>query len=168
MRHLDQPSIRPDGLQLEDHRRYQERLWTVERAAWIVFILITVAAALGATGAGGPISRQLAATEGDRMDYPRVARWQASDDLTVEFAARAGPRSLRLSPEFARSFQVESVQPTPERVEATPEGQVMHFAAADGAAQVVIHLRPQSPGLVRWHASLDGGAALELWTLILP
>ncbi|HEY9550390.1 MAG TPA: hypothetical protein VIR45_12895 [Kiloniellaceae bacterium] len=168
MRHLDQPSIRPDGLQVEDHRGYQEKLWTVERAAWIVFILITLAAALGATGAGGPLSRQVAVTEHGRIDYPRIARWQASDELTVEFAASSGLRSLRLSPEFARSFQVESVQPMPERVEATPDGQVMHFAAADGPAQVVMHLRPQSPGLARYRASLNGGAALEFWTLILP
>lgn len=168
MRHLDQPAIRPDGLQLQDHRSYQEKLWTVERFAWIVFILITLAALLGATGAGGPISRQMAVTEPGRIDYPRIARWQASDELTVEFAATAGPRRLRLSPEFARSFQVEGVQPTPERVEATPEGQEMHFAAADGPAQVVMHLRPQSPGLARYRASLNGGEALELWTLILP
>src|SRR3546814_10863353 len=90
MRHLDQPSIRPDGLQVEDHRGYQEKLWTVERAAWIVFIVITLAAALGATGAGGPLSRQVAVTEHGRIDYPRIARWQASDELTIEFAARSG------------------------------------------------------------------------------
>src|SRR3546814_9776211 len=56
----------------------------------------------------------------------------------------------------------------PERVEATPDGQVMHFAAADGPAQVVMHLRPQSPGLARYRASLNGSAALEFWTLLLP
>ena len=168
MPHAGEPPVRPDGLQLVDDRRYQERLWTVERWAWLVFIAITLAAALGATGAGGPFSRKLAAIEGGQIDHPRIARWQASDEMAVHFAERNGARTLLLSPAFAQSFQIEGIQPEPDRVEATAEGQVMHFDAADGPVQVVIHLRPQSPSLATYRVSLNGGAAQTLSTLILP
>ena len=168
MPHLDKPAIRPDGLQLEDHRSYQEKLWTVERCAWLVFIAITLAAALGATGAGGPFSRKLAAIEGGQIDHPRIARWEASDEMAVHFAAVGGPRTLMLSPAFARSFQIEGVQPEPDRVEATPDGQVMHFDATGGPVQVIIHLRPQYPSLATYRVSLNGGPAQDLSTLILP
>jgi len=168
MPHSGEPAVRPDGLQLDENRSYQETLWTVERWAWLVFIAITLAAALGATGAGGPLSHRLAVLEGGQVDHPRIARWAASEEMAVHFAAGSGPRTLMLSPAFAQSFQIEGIQPEPDRVEATAEGQVMHFDAADGPIQVVIHLRPQSPSLATYRVSLNGGTAQSLSTLILP
>lgn len=52
------PPIRPDGLQLDEHRQFQERFWTIERAAWIVFGMIVIAALAGAFGAGGRLPQQ--------------------------------------------------------------------------------------------------------------
>ena len=168
MQQLDELAIRPDGQQLDENRSYQETLWTVERWAWLVFIAITLTAALGATGAGGPFSHRLAVLEGGQVDHPRIARWEASEEMAVHFAAGSGPRTLMLSPAFAQSFQIEGVQPEPDRVEATPDGQVMHFDAVGGPVQVVIHLRPQYPSLATYRVSLNGGAAQTLSTLILP
>lgn len=164
----DEPPVRPDGLQLEDRRRYQEKLWTVERCAWVAFIAITLGALAGITGAGGILSRHSATMDGGEIDHPRIARWQASDEMTVRFVEGAGARSLLLSSGFVESFQIETVQPRPTRVEAVADGQVMHFASADGPVQVVLHLRPQHPGLARYRASINGGTAADLSTLILP
>src|SRR3546814_6402804 len=124
--------------------------------------------AAGITGAGGVLSRQVAALDGDKIDHPRIARSEAADEMTVRFAPGSGPRTLLLSSTFAQSFQIESIQPQPSRVEAVPEGQIMHFDAADGPTQVVLHLRPQHSGLARYRASLGGGVAEDLSTLILP
>src|SRR3546814_16903503 len=88
--------------------------------------------------------------------------------MTVRFAPGSGPRTLLLSSTFAQSFQIESIQPQPSRVEAVPEGQIMHFDAADGPTPVVLHLRPQHSGLARYRASLGGGVAADRSTLILP
>lgn len=162
------PPVRPDGLQLDENRRYQERLWTVERWAWGVFLAVTLAAALGATGAGGPISRNLAVVTGGEIDVPRMTRWEASDKLTVRFAAGSGERTLLLTPQFARSFQVEAILPQPQRVVAASDGHTIHFAAGNGPAEAVLHLRPQSPGLVRYRVGIDGSMSTELSTLILP
>lgn len=168
MPQLAQPSVRPDGLQLDENRPYQERLWTVERWAWAAFLLLTLAAALGATGAGGPFSREVAAVEGGEIDLPRIARWQASDEMTVRFARGSGERTLLLSPQFSRSFQIESILPRPERVVADSDGHTFHFAAGDGQAEAVLHLRSQSPGLVRYRIGIDGSTPTERSTLILP
>lgn len=168
MQHLEEPAVRPDGLQLEENRSYQEKLWLVERFAWGVFIAITLAAALGVTGAGGIFSRHLAALEGGEIDHPRIARWAASDEMTLRLAEAVGERSLLLSAGFAQSFQIESIQPRPLRVEAVPDGQVMHFATTGGPAVIVIHLRAQFPGVARYRVSIDGGAAQDLSTLVLP
>lgn len=162
------PPIRPDGLQLDENRRYQERLWAAERWAWGVFVAITLAAALGLTGAGGPLSRTLIAVAGGEVDAPRIARWQAANDLKVRFASDGSERRLLLSPQFLHSFQIESMQPQPQRVTTSSSGQTIHFAASSGPAEAVLHLRPQSPGLVRYRVAVDGSAPAELSTLILP
>src|SRR3546814_5526202 len=93
MRRLEQPAVRPDGLQMEDHRSHQEKLWTVERCAWVLFIAITLGAAAGITGAGGVLSRQVAAIDGGKIDHPRIARSEAADEMTVRFAPGSGPRT---------------------------------------------------------------------------
>src|SRR3546814_16691941 len=110
--------------------------------------------AAGITGAGGVLSRQVAAIDGGKIDHPRIARSEAADEMTVRFAPGSGPRTLLLSSTFAQSFQIESIQPPPSRVEAVPEGQIMHFYAADGPTQGVLHLRPKNSGLARSRASL--------------
>lgn len=168
MRHLDEPGVRPDGLQLDENRAFQEKHWTVERWAWGAFIALTLAAALGATGSGGVFSHRLAELEGGTIDHPRITRWAASDEMIVRFAGGSGEPSLALSPAFAQSFQVESVQPRPQRAEGTPEGQRLVFAAADGPFEVVVHLRAQYPGLARYRVRIDGGTPEEITTLILP
>jgi len=168
MRRLDEPTIRPDGLQINENRAHQEKLWTIERVAWGAFIAITLAAALGTTGSGGLFAHRLAQMESGAVDLPRITRWQASDDMTVHFAAAGGERSLTLSTGFGQSFQLEAIQPRPESAQGIPEGQRLIFAAADGPFQVVIHLRAQSPGLARYSVRIDGGAPQDFTTFVLP
>lgn len=168
MHRAEQPPIRPDGLQLNENRSYQEKHWTAERCAWILFLVIALAAILGATGAGGPFSRGSTTLEGGEVDYPRIARWASSDEMTVRLGNGTGERTLQLSNSFARSFQIESIQPQPVGVDAVPGAQALRFGSTGGPAQIVIHLRPQSPGMARFSASIDGGAPQELTTLILP
>jgi hypothetical protein len=168
MRRLEQPPVRPDGLQLNENRSYQEKQWTAERCAWIAFLAITLAALLGVTGTGGIFSRSLSTLEGGQVDHPRITRWDAPDEMTVRLDDGAGERTLLLSNGFAQSFQIESIQPQPLRVEAVPDGQLLRFASTRGPVQIVIYLQSRSPGIARFRTSIDGGAPQDLATLILP
>jgi len=161
------PPVRPDGLQMEDHRRYQERLWTAERCAWVFFVLFALAALLGVTGAGGPLSRHQAVTAAGEIDLPRVARWQTPDHMVVRFAAGGG-HTLLLSPQFSHTFQVEAIRPEPERVVSGPNGHTVHLAGGDGPAEAFLYLRPQGPGRTQYSIALDGAPPVSLSTLTLP
>jgi hypothetical protein len=163
------PAIRDDGLQLDEPRRSQERFWTAERWAWITYGLLVLAALAGLTGSGGPLSRAEVTLGTGAIEYPRIARWQAADDMTVTFSAGTGERSLTLGRAFAKSFGIEDVQPAPERSEALPEGQRLVFRLPGGGpAQVRLYLRPSSPGLARFEAALDGAPPLSLSVFVLP
>ena len=165
----DAPPIRADGLQLEDDRPFQEAFWTVERGAWVCFALLVLLSLAGLTGGGGPLSYGTVATEGGSIEYPQVARWKTPDDLTVQFGAGAAERSLTLSPGFSDSFQIEAIQPQPERSTVTNGGHRLTFRfSADAAGRVEIHLRPSGPGIAAFQATLDDGAPVELFTVVLP
>lgn len=163
------PAVRDDGLQLDEPRPSQERFWTAERWAWISYGLIVLAALAGLTGSGGPLSHGEATLGAGSLEFPRIARWQAADDMTVTFPAGSGERSLSLGRQFAEGFGLDDVQPAPERSEALPDGQRLVFRLPEGApAQVRLYLRPASPGLVRFEAALDGAPPVGVTVLVLP
>jgi hypothetical protein len=161
--------IRDDGLQLEEHRGFQERFWTIERWAWAVFGLILLGALAGLAGGGGFFAHATIASEAGEVDYPRVARWESPDEITVRFGSSGAEHRLILSPRFSEYFQIEDIQPMPDRSLVSPAGEVMVFPSEHGPpAKVVLHLRAQRPGLARYDVSLDGGNPVGVATLVLP
>jgi hypothetical protein len=90
-----EPRLRPDGLQLDEHRRFQERFWKLERVAWIVFAIVTLSALLSLTGAGGPLATVWSESGNAVISYPRVARWETADESQIAFRPRDGEPSER-------------------------------------------------------------------------
>lgn len=165
----DAPSIRPDGLQLEEHRGFQERFWTIERIAWIAFGIIALLALVGLTGGGGMLAQQTLSLDAGEVTYPRVTRWEATDEIRVTFAADGPERRLTLSQSFAEHFQIEDIQPEPDSTAATAAGELMVFRAEQGQpAQVTLHMRALSPGLASFEIGLGEGERRPVSSLILP
>jgi hypothetical protein len=161
--------IRDDGLQLEEQRGFQERFWTVERWAWMIFGLILLLALAGLGGGGGFLAHTKAEMEAGEVEYPRIARWESSDEVTVTFGQPGEEHRLTLSPQFSQFFQIEDIQPLPDRSLATPAGEVMVFQSDNRApAKVVLHMRSQRPGIARYDISLDGGSPVSVTTVVLP
>lgn len=162
------PPIRPDGLQLEEPRAFQKRFWIAERVAWIIFALIIVLALLGFTGAGGPFSRASVEVAGASLDYPRVSRWQTSDELRVTLPPGTEERRVSFAQAFYDSFQIEGIEPPPESQKSTAEGVEMTFAAdADADASIVIYVRPLHPGFPSFTVGLNGNDQ-HISSAILP
>jgi hypothetical protein len=44
-------------LDLDEDRLFQERYWSFQRFAWVLFLFVVVGALCGLTGSGGPFSR---------------------------------------------------------------------------------------------------------------
>lgn len=164
-----QPSIREDGLQLEEHREFQERLWTVQRAAWLLFGVLLLIALAGLTGGGGMLSHSTVQLQAGTIDYPRLSRWEATDELTATFATAGDEHRLSLSKPFSTFYQIEDIQPEPEQSLTTPNGQLLVFKATDGGrGEVMLHLRALRPGFAEYEVGMDGGKTTEITTFILP
>ncbi|HEV7321791.1 MAG TPA: hypothetical protein VGO04_24565 [Ensifer sp.] len=159
----------PEGLQLDENRRFQERFWQAERWAWGFFALIVMAGLLGLTGAGGPFARSQASAGASQIDYPRVARWQAADRITISFAPHAATeRKLLLSRRFRELISLQDAQPHPVRWESTAAGEELTFLVRPNeAASATLRIKPEAAGMIESIVSVDGIAANTV-ILVLP
>ena len=166
---IERPPIRADGLQIEEDRTFQERVWSSERAALGAFAVIVLAALSGLAGSGGPLAERRLATEAGTIEYPRVMRWETADRVVLRLAATRPTHEVVLFAPFADRFEIDAVQPVPLTARAGQERLSLDFAS-DGAAgtEVVLSIRPSAPGLVRYRIGLDGAAPVTLRHLVLP
>ena len=165
---IGQPAIREDGLQLDEHRAFQERSWSVERWSWLAFGAILVFALTGLAGGGGPLAHGLIRSDVGEIDYPRVSRWESSDDIVVTFAPAGAEHRLTIGPAFSDYFQIEDMQPAPERSMSSRIGEVFIFGTeAQAAAKITLHLRAFRFGIARYRLTVDGTAA-NVTTVVLP
>jgi hypothetical protein len=162
------PPIRDDGLQLNEHREFQRTFWFIQRCAWMVFAFILLLVLAGLSGAGGHLSTATVTMATGQIEYPRISRWQSEDEFTVTFGVGNDIHRLTLSPIFFEYFEVDGVQPQPQRTVASRDGTTLEFAAEAAApAQVTLYLRGLRPGFPRYSVALDG-LATDVSTAILP
>ncbi|GHD15051.1 hypothetical protein ACFOEZ_16770 [Tianweitania populi] len=165
----DIPKIREDGLQLEEHRTFQERFWKVERIAWVFYGLIVVASLVGLTGSGGMLAAASQQQGDSQIDYPRVSRWQTSDMITLRLAPGGAERRITFSDSFFEQFQLEAVQPQTTDVIGQGGKQTLVIKAEDKQPILVqLHLRPIHPGIADYAIAIDNAAPSALTTVILP
>ena len=165
-------SAKHKGLELNEDRPFQEKFWSFERGAWVVMALIMVAALAGLTGQGGPLAGASVAGPDGRIEYPRIARWEADDSLTVTLPpGAAGEATIDIGPAFSDIFGISDVRPTPAESSATGDGQRMTFDLGDGAGprRIVLHVRPTKPSFGKpIEMRLNGGPPMTLTPVVLP
>lgn len=153
----DQIPLRPDGLQLDEDRPFQRKLWRAQRLLWASFAFVLLLAALGLTGRGGWLGQRLVQIESGTVTFPRIARRDAPETLPVTFTQDQTFHELFLGTAFLRDFRIETVTPAPRSQMQTQDGVILRFAA-DGPAphHLFLHVSPQTAGLTRFYLALDG------------
>lgn len=159
------------GLEVDEDRAWQEKFWTAQRFGWILMALFILAAAAGLTGMGGPLASARAELGGGTIDYPRITRWQADDQMQVRIApASPAEVELTLSREFVQLFSIGSIQPEPSEVQATAAGHRFTFESEPGAQRVIsLTVRASRPVLAqRFRVSLGDAEAKQMTITVLP
>lgn len=156
----------PEGI--EDHTRFQQRVWCAQRWAWIGFAAVLIAALFGALGRSGPLSQQELKFAGGNIELPIVTRWNAPDELRVFFLPSSSDRRLVLDPDFLTIFSIESIDP-PQKAADYENGRIGYVFPADAAAtsQVILRLHTQKPGLHSFRIGI-GQDVIERSVLVLP
>ncbi|WP_184379428.1 protein-L-isoaspartate(D-aspartate) O-methyltransferase [Rhizobium sp. BK619] len=138
----------PEGVL--DHTEFQQRFWAVQRLSWIMFTLLLATCLLGLLGRGGPFSRQTLMLSDGSVDFPVISRWNAPEDMTVNFLASSEDRVFTIDAAFLQTFSVQSIDP-PQKATFAREGRIGYVFPADPAepTQIVFRLQTQQPGARR-------------------
>lgn len=171
LRHVNTPSPKPRALDLDDEPAFQQRYWRVQRVGWGAFALIVVAALLGFTGAGGPFASSRLVGASGSLDYPRVARWAAANELSVRFSGPASTGTVEVDRAFFEVFGVDGIQPSPTTSTLTAMGQRFTFDRTDAAGgdTVTFQVRPRRVAFpVRAQVRIGEGEPLRFSTIVLP
>lgn len=159
--------LRKDGLQLAEDRVFQNRFWTVQRIAWVLFGIFLLIALAGFTGGGGYFSHQSVRIGGATATLPLVARWADNEHVRVE-AVNSSATAITLGNNFNDYFSIEQIHPSPEKSEATPSGLRLLFAASgEGKKTINIGVRASRPGWTSFDIGVDGTTS-SASVLILP
>lgn len=166
------PKRSAPGLELNDDRRFQERSWRFERAAWVVLALIVIASLAGLSGKGGVFAHGKISSETGTVEYPRVTRWAASDDLHLTLPAGTGNEAVvEIGSSFSEIFEFEDIQPTPSGSYATGTGQRLIFdlGPPSGERQIIMHVRAMRPSFGReMDLRIGDGPTIKLRPVVLP
>jgi hypothetical protein len=150
--------------------RFQRRAWMVERAAWILFALVSFIALTGLFG-GGALGR-VTAQSPDRalsVTYDRFQRQTRLTQFTFRMAvADADPR-LRVGPDFIDRYEVTSLQPAPAASSAGRDGIEYTFARPRGGElNVVLWAHPRQFGRIGLEAQAGRDEPVRLPILVYP
>lgn len=158
-----------EHLELREHRNFQEKYWTVQRWAWVGYGIVIVAALMGFAGKGGMFARIQIQAGSHEIDYPRVARWQTEETVSIAFApSNETERRVLLSPQLGRAVAIAGAQPRPSRSTATAAGEEIIFLVRPGEPGTArISIKPDTPGIVRGTVSIDGAPA-SVVLIIVP
>ena len=160
------------SIEVDADPAFQEGFWKFQRVAWVVMALIILAALFGATGSGGPLAHAQVEGPAGRIDYPRIARWQAADQMKVTVPPTAtGSATLELDAAFTQTFSIEDIEPQPRSSLATATGHRFEFELGDapGEKSIIFHLRADRPA---WptglRARLGEAPPMTLRMTVLP
>lgn len=108
------------GHAIEEDLRFQIRSWRIQRAGWVLGLLLLAAALVGLFG-NGPLSTATArsADGGIEVTYDRLARHGSPTQLKVDVRqplAGDGPVVVWLARDFLDGIEIEAIIPEPNRV----------------------------------------------------
>lgn len=152
-----------------DHAR---TLWPVQRAGWVVMLLLAIAGLLGVFG-NGPLASARAGTAGLTLEYDRFARHGARSALYADIeptAVRGNTVKLWISQGYLEELEVESVLPEPESVESRGDVLLYTFVTADRSrpTRITLNVRPEGYWSQRASAGVEGGGAVSFRQFIYP
>jgi len=156
---------------IDEDLDFQQKMWRIQRAGWVVLALLMLVTVLGLFG-GGPLSSAQALDSSGllQVDYDRFVRMQSPQTLQVsldEAAVHDQQASVWVSQAFLDRVRVERIQPQPERVTAQDGGQIYQFSVR-GPLQVTYDLQAKGPGVYRVELGLPGAEPAAFTQVVYP
>lgn len=158
-------------LEIEHDPVFQARAWRFQRIAWVILTVVLAAALVGLLGPG-PYSKTTIGDEKLKVEYQRLGRWQAPEELRF-FVGSNQARDDRVviwvdSP-FLHAHDVQYITPSPRAVEAFNGGFNYIFAVEDQQAlEVCFTIEPQKVGMKKGRVALGHQPPMVFRQFVFP
>lgn len=161
-----------DDIAVGSDLKFQQGWWRFETAAWTIFAILVLAAALGAFGRGYLSHHRIGAPDGSlTVDYERVQRYATPSVLTVQFgpnAIRDGKVQLWVSQSVFQRMGNQKVVPTPAQSVAQAGGVLFTFAVSSAPASAEFSLQPDSAGRAEMEFLVSGKTPVKVPVFVMP
>jgi hypothetical protein len=158
------------ALEIDEDAGFQRREWRLQRIGAALLGTFVIAAALGVTGMGGPVSRAEAGERGGPLfvEYSRVVRRGAKARMTLHIRGdSSGFIRFWLSAPYLEQVLVESVAPVPETATVESARRVYTIRAASPDVAVTVEMEHQTFGRRTGEVAIVGGGTVTIRQLSL-
>ena len=163
-------SKQPRTLEIDEDINFQKKEWSFQRIGVAILFLVVLAALLGLTGMGGPVSHAEAGERGGPLfvEYERFVRRGAKARMTLHFRSDPpGFIQFWVSAPYLDDVIVDSVAPIPQTVTVEGSRHVYTIRAASADVAVTVEMEHQTFGRLTGEVGIVGGASVAIRQLSL-
>jgi hypothetical protein len=157
-------------LEIEEDIRFQRNEWLFQRIGVVVLCAFVVAAAIGLTGMGGPLSHAEAGERGGPLfvEYERFVRRGAKASMSLHVHSDPpGFIQFWVSAPYLEDVIVDSVAPIPQTVTVEGSRQVYTIRAALPDITVTLEMEHKTFGRLTGEVGIVGGPSVNIRQLSL-
>lgn len=162
-------------IEIKEDLDFQQRSWKVQRVAWILMALISLAALLGLFGRGPASSAHAGSDEsGLRIDYERFVRQESPGSITAHVGAPVlRPDStveLWLDRQWLAEMELRYITPEPESTRIEADRVIYNFRVNPASAPVRVtwYLETHALGSSTGRIGAIGGPSLSFAQFAYP
>ena len=158
------------SIELDEDLQFQRKEWLFQRIGVVFMGVFVIAALLGVTGMGGPLSRASAGERGGplHVEYDRFVRRGAKATIKLHFRSDPpGFIQFWVSEPYLEDVVVDSVAPLPQTVSVEESRHVYTIRAGSPDVTVTIEMEHVTFGRLVGEVGIVGGAAVRFTQLSL-
>ena len=166
---------KPDGLQVSQDLEFQRKEWLVGRLGWIVLGILLILGLLGVFGGSGLLSTTTTGdpSQGFWITYDRFLRNLAPTTLTLFIEPgriEGNTFNIHFPQDYIGEFEIQSIEPEPERVTVTSNGQQYTFNVQNPTGPIAIrfYLKAEKIGAYRSDVVFNGNQTLTIRQFSYP
>ena len=160
---------RKRSLDVEEDLQFQQKEWLFQRIGVVVLVAFVLAAFLGFTGMGGPMSHAQAGEPGGPLlvEYERFVRRNAEATVKLHVHGVSGDVRFWVSAPYFEHFRVDSIVPSSQLVSVEPGRHVYMITAAAPDVTITLELEPLTMGRREAEIGLVGGPSVRFTQLAI-
>ena len=160
---------KPRTLEIDEDISFQKKEWFFQRIGMALLWLFVVAALLGFTGMGGPLSRGEAGEPGGpvHVEYERFVRRGGLSTLKLHLRSAPGDLRFWVSTPYFEHVRIDSIAPTSELVSVETDRHVYLIRSGSPSVTVTLEVEHEAFGTLDAEVGLVGGPSVRFSQLAI-